>query len=172
MKKNPIEKNVKSEHVHQENIRAKSVAKYLRIAPRKVRPIINAVRYRPVFQAFGLLASLKNKAARMTEKVLKSAVANAKVLGLDEQRLIISEVRADGGPSFKRFMSRSMGRADRILKRTTHLTMFVSEGFKSWEKPLNQFETETEAEGKTKLKAKPKAKKASGKKKVGAGSAS
>lgn len=169
MKKNSNEKNVISEN---QNIRAKSVAKYLRIAPRKVRPIINAVRYRPVLQAFGLLASLKNKAARMTEKVLKSAVANAKVLGLDEQRLIISEVRADGGPSFKRFMSRSMGRADRILKRTTHLTMFVSEGFKSWEKPSHQLEVEAETEGKVKSKAKPGTKKASGKKKVGAGSAS
>ena len=107
---------------------AKSVAKYLRISPRKVRLVINTIRYQPAHKALGILMSLKQKAARMAEKVLKSAVANAKVLGLDVNRLYVSEVRADGGPTLKRFMSRSMGRADRIIKRTTHLSLKVKEG--------------------------------------------
>jgi len=67
----------------------------------------------------------------MAEKVLKSAVANAKILGLEEGRLYVADIRADGGPVLKRFMSRSMGRADRILKRTTHLSVIVKEGKKS-----------------------------------------
>ena len=107
---------------------AKAVAKYLRIAPRKVRLVVNAIRHKPAQRAFHILMVLKKKAARMTEKLLKSAVANAKVLGLDENRLYVSDVRADGGPVFKRFMARSMGRADRIIKRTTHLSLVVSEG--------------------------------------------
>lgn len=113
---------------------ARSSAKFLRISPRKVRLVINTIRYQPTDKAFNILMTLKNKGARLAEKVLKTAVANAKVLGLDENRLYVSEVRADGGTSMKRFMSRSMGRADRILKRTTHLSMVLAEGGKVREK--------------------------------------
>ncbi len=109
---------------------AKAIVRYVRISPRKVRLVINTIRHKPVNLAFPILASLNKKAARLAEKVLKSAVANAKVLGLDEARLYVSDVRADGGPVLKRFMSRSMGRADRILKRTTHLSLAVEEGRK------------------------------------------
>ena len=112
---------------------AKSVAKYVRISPRKVRLVIDAIRKKPAGQAFQILMTLKKKAARLAEKVLKSAVANAKVLGLEEDRLYISHVVADGGPVMKRIMTRSMGRADRIAKRTTHLSLVVSEGAKRWE---------------------------------------
>lgn len=115
---------------------AKSVTKYLRISPRKVRLVINAIRRRPAHEALAILFTLKNKAARFVEKGVKSAVANAKVLGLDENRLIVAEVRADGGPTFKRFMARSMGRADRIIKRTTHLSIFVGEGNKTFNPPI------------------------------------
>ena len=114
----------------QEKKFAKARVKYLRIAPRKVRIVIDAIRHKHPEKAFGILMTLKKKAARMAEKVLKTAVANAKVLGLDEARLYISDVRADGGPVMKRFMQRSMGRGDRILKRTTHLSMTLSEGVK------------------------------------------
>ena len=107
---------------------AKAVAKFLRISPRKVRLVINPIRHQPAEKAFRILMTFKKKAARMAEKLLKSAVANAKVLGLEESRLYVSDVRADGGPSMKRFMSRSMGKADRILKRSTHLSLVVSEG--------------------------------------------
>ena len=106
---------------------AKSVSRYLKIAPRKMRLVINAIRFQPVYKAFGGLLGLKKKAARLVEQGLKSAVANAKVKNLEENRLIVSEGRADGGPMMKRFMSRSMGRADQILKRSTHLTIIVRE---------------------------------------------
>jgi large subunit ribosomal protein L22 len=106
---------------------AKAVVKYVRIAPRKVRPVINTIRHQHPEKAFYILATLNKKGARMVEKLLKTACANAKVLGLDETRLVISDVRADGGPMMKRFMARSMGRADRILKRMTHLSMVLTE---------------------------------------------
>lgn len=111
---------------------AKVVLKYLRISPRKVRAVLDAIRHKPVQKAHFILKTINKKAAGMADKALKSAVANAKVLGMDEARLFVSDVRADGGPVFKRFMSRSMGRADRLLKRTTHLSLSVSEGVRSF----------------------------------------
>ena len=111
---------------------ARSVAKFLRIGPRKMRLVINPIRHQHPARAFQILMTFKKKAARMVEKVLKAAVANAKVLGMDEARLTIADVRADGGPMMKRFMERSMGRANRILKRTTHLTLILKEGSKQW----------------------------------------
>ena len=111
---------------------AKARVKYLRIAPRKVRPVINTIRHQHPEKAFHILATLHKKAARMVEKLLKTGVANAKVLGLDESRLTITDIRADGGPMMKRFMSRSMGRADRILKRMTHLSLVLTEGSRTF----------------------------------------
>ena len=107
---------------------ARSVVRYLRISPRKVRIVINAIRRQPVSMALMTLFALKKKAARIVEKGLKSAVANARVKGFEEGRLLVSEIKADGGPHMKRFMSRSMGRADQILKRSTHLTIVIREG--------------------------------------------
>lgn len=127
---------------------ARVVLKYVRISPRKVRPVLDAIRKKPVRFAWAVLDTIHKKAARLTEKALKSAVANAKVLEMDENRLYISDARADGGPTLKRFLPRSMGRADRILKRTTHLTLVVKES----DKKTNSVPQETQveqAEGKT-----------------------
>ncbi len=63
----------------------------------------------------------------MVAKTLKSAAANAKVKKMDEARLFVREIKADGGPSLKRYMPRSMGRADVILKRMSHLTVVIGE---------------------------------------------
>lgn len=125
---------VVKETVENKDKSAKAVARYLRISPRKARAVINEVRYKTVGQAFEILFTLKQKAARMTEKLLTSAVANAKGLGMDENRLYISDIRADGGPVMKRFLERSMGRADRILKRMAHLSIQLKEGFKPYRK--------------------------------------
>lgn len=108
-------------------LKAKALIKYLRIAPRKVRLVIDTVRNKPVREALYRLQAINKKAARLAEEAVKSALANAQVLKMDEGRLVVSEIKADGGPTFKRFMSRSMGRADRILKRTTHLTVVLEE---------------------------------------------
>lgn len=106
---------------------ARAVVKYLRISPRKARLVIDTMRFEPVDRAFSILSILNKKAARMTEKLLKSAVANAKVLGMNESLLYVADIRADGGPSMKRVMSRSMGRADKIIKRMTHLSIILKE---------------------------------------------
>lgn len=135
---------------------AYAVAKFLRISPQKARLVLDTVRSKPVHRAFMALATINRKAARLAEKVLTSAVANAKDKGLDLTKLYISDIRADGGPTFKRFMPRSMGRADRILKRTTHLSVVVTEGERSY-KDLAPAKTEQVEEETTKV-AKPKKK--------------
>ena len=115
---------------------ARAVVKYLRISPRKVRLVVNAIRRKPVPAAFAVLTALNKKAARLVEKGLKSAVSNAKVKGLNETRLVVSQIKADGGPVMKRFMARAMGRADEILKRSTHLTVVLREGERVFGSPL------------------------------------
>ncbi len=124
-----LAKQLKAE---KDKVTARTRLTYIRIAPRKMRIVIDTIRHKHPDQAFYILAGLNKKAARIVEKMLKTAVANAKVLGLDESRLFISDVRADGGPMMKRFMERSMGRADRILKRTTHVSLSLSEGAKKF----------------------------------------
>lgn len=141
---------------------ARAVVRYLRVSPRKVRIVINTIRRKPIASALSTLLALKKKAARIVEKGLKSAVANAKVKGLEENRLLVSEIKADGGPVMKRFMSRSMGRADQILKRTTHLTITLREGERAFGSPS------TSAEGRSKEPAKKEKK---GRKKAAAGKA-
>lgn len=84
------------------------------------------------------LSMLNKKGAKLAQEALKSAMANAKVLKMDEDRLYVSEFKADGGPVFKRFMSRSMGRADRMLKRTTHLTVVLEEAEKVFNTPKSE----------------------------------
>lgn len=133
---------------------ARAVARYLRISPRKLRLVVDTVRSKPVRQAGMILAGLNKKGARLTEKVLNSAVANAKGLELDEGRLYISDIRADGGPVFKRFMPRSMGRADRILKRTSHLSIVVTEGDRKYRHFPGTSEEEEKEVKKTKRKKK------------------
>jgi large subunit ribosomal protein L22 len=106
---------------------ATAITRYLRISPRKMRLVIDAVRRKSVSDALALLANLKKKGAKLAAKTVKSAAANAKVKKMDENNLYIREIKADGGPSLKRYMARSMGRADVILKRMTHLTVIVAE---------------------------------------------
>lgn len=106
---------------------AKAITKYLRISPRKLRLVVDTVRYKLVGDAFAILQHLKKKGSEMVAKTLKSAAANAKVKKMDENRLYVQEIKADGGPSLKRYMPRSMGRADVILKRMSHLTVVLGE---------------------------------------------
>ena len=133
---------------------ARASLMHVRVSPRKVRLVIDVIRRKPAVQAFRLLMGFKQKAARITEKLLKTAVANAKVLGMDEAKLYVAEVRADGGPTMKRFMSRSMGRADRILKRTTHILLIVKEGGTSYGKPDSPFAAKAKKDKAEKTSAK------------------
>ena len=107
------DKKVKAEYVPSPR-KVKALTKHLRIAPRKMRIVIDTIRREMALEAVGILSLLNKKGAKLALKTLKSAIANAKNLGLNENRLYVSDVRADGGPVFKRFLTRSMGRADKI----------------------------------------------------------
>jgi ribosomal protein L22 len=101
--------------------------KYARISPQKCRLIADMVRGKPVGLALNTLKFTPKKGARLVLKVLESAVANAEnnheLIG-DELR--IASVTADEGPTLKRFRPRAMGRATRIRKRTSHLTILLT----------------------------------------------
>lgn len=102
-------------------------AKYIRIAPRKVQVIVPAIKGRKVEEAISILQFMPRKGARILQKVLHSAVANAEQNKVDIDTLIVKTVLVDGGPTLKRFMPRAMGRATPILKRTSHITVYLAE---------------------------------------------
>ena len=103
-------------------IRAKS--KYVRQSPYKVRLVLNLIRGLEVNEALNILSFTKRKAAEEIKQVLESAIANAESSrGLSSSELYISKAIADEGPTLKRFRPRARGRAGRINKRTSHLTI-------------------------------------------------
>jgi large subunit ribosomal protein L22 len=109
-------------------VNVKSQAKTIRIAPRKVRLVLDLVRGKDVETAAAILQHLPNYGAEVTAKVLKSAVANAvNNHQLDESKLFISECYADEGITIKRFRARAKGSASPIMKRTSHITVVVAE---------------------------------------------
>jgi len=102
--------------------------RYLRIAPRKVRLVADLIRKKPVNEALAILDFTRKKAARPLKKLLNSAIANAKNnFQLDPSNLYISKITVDEGPKYKRWMPRARGRADLILKRTSHITLVLTE---------------------------------------------
>ncbi|WP_446009865.1 50S ribosomal protein L22 [Candidatus Electrothrix sp.] len=106
----------------------KAVAKYIRISPQKARLVADVVRGKDVDTALTTLRFMPKKAARIISKVLGSAVANAEQAEtIDVDTLYIKEIQINGGPMLKRFRPRAMGRATRILKRTSHITVVVDE---------------------------------------------
>jgi len=110
------------------DMEVKAVAKFVRISPRKVRPVMDQVRGKPVEEALNALAFAPQKGAFLLKKVIQSAVANAEQnTSLDVDNLYIKRVYADDGPMLKRFRPRALGRATRILKRTSHLTVVLDE---------------------------------------------
>lgn len=109
-------------------MQVKATAKYVRMSPRKVRLVINAVRGRPVDEALATLGFLPHTAARAVAKVIKSAAANAENnYQLTPDELYIRRIYADEGPVLKRFRPRSRGRVSPILKRSSHITVVVGE---------------------------------------------
>ncbi len=107
----------------------KANATDVRISPRKVRMVVNAVRGKGVHQAMGILAFTRNKAARPVQKLLQSAVANAvENNGVsDVDKLVIDRITVDEGPTLKRFTPRARGRATPILKRTSRIHIALRE---------------------------------------------
>lgn len=99
-----------------------------RLSPQKMRLVADQVRGLPVEKALDVLSFSNKKAATVIKKVLESAIANAEHNdGADIDELKISEILVDAGPTMKRLRPRARGRADRIIKRTSHLKVTVSE---------------------------------------------
>jgi large subunit ribosomal protein L22 len=111
-------------------VRAHATAKYIRTSAQKAGLVLDLIRGKDVNKALTALQFSNKAVAREIAKVLRSAVANAQQqegFGGDVERLYVSKCYADNGPSMKRVRPAPMGRAFRILKRTTHLTVEVTE---------------------------------------------
>ena len=107
---------------------SKAVAKYVRIAPRKVRVVMDLIRGKSVAEAFAILKFTPKVGAEAIEKVLKSAVANAENnFDMNVDNLYVSSCYVDQGPTMKRIHPRSRGQAFKILKRSSHITVAVDE---------------------------------------------
>jgi large subunit ribosomal protein L22 len=104
-------------------------ARFVRVSARKARLVLDQIRHKPVGEALATLQFTPRAAARLVEKVLRSAIANAEhnhqVRNLDDLRVVTAT--ADGGPSMKRVQPRAMGRAFFIRHKTSHLTVGVSD---------------------------------------------
>ena len=107
---------------------AKAIAKGLRIAPRKCRLTVDLIRNKSVVEADRILANINKEGARLTRKVLTSAVANAENnLGLNKENLVVKEAYVGEGKTMKRMRFGSRGHVDPIKKRTSHITIVVRE---------------------------------------------
>lgn len=102
--------------------------KYAKISPKKVVPVLDLVRGKSAIEALRVLKFDTTKAAKMSLKVLKTAIANAKnAHNMSEENLVVSDVQASGGPMAKRGNFSGRGRYSRILKRTSHIKVGLTE---------------------------------------------
>lgn len=109
-------------------MQAKAVAKSVRIAPRKARLVVDLIRGKNVAEAVAILRLTQRGASPIVGKVLQSAVANAEHnYEMDADNLIVSEAYVNEGATMKRFRPRAQGRASKINKRTSHITVVVTE---------------------------------------------
>jgi large subunit ribosomal protein L22 len=106
----------------------KAVTRYVRMAPRKARLVTELIKGKPVEEALTILRFVPKKAARLVDKTLRSAVANAEQNpNIDVDTLYIKRIFVDEGPTMKRWRARAMGRATKIIKRTSHITVILDE---------------------------------------------
>jgi large subunit ribosomal protein L22 len=128
----------------------KSIYKYARISPFKAREVTREIQGLPVSAALDLLAFTPKKAAFLINKTLKSAIANAENnANLKPDGLVVKEAIVGEGPTFKRIMARARGSASRILKRTSHIRIVLTD----------EIQVETRETRKTKRKLEQKAEK-------------
>ncbi|HRI39152.1 MAG TPA: 50S ribosomal protein L22 [Nitrospira sp.] len=106
---------------------AHAILRFVRVAPRKAKPVIDMIRGQQVPMALAMLKHTPRHAARVVEKLLRSAVANAELKELgDSESMVVSRAFVNCGPTYKRVRARSMGRANAIQKRTSHITVAVT----------------------------------------------
>lgn len=109
-------------------MQAKAVARTVRIAPRKARLVVDLIRGKQVGEAVAILKHTPKTASPVVEKLLNSAMANAEHnYEMDVNNLVVSQVFVDEGPTLKRFRPRAQGRASAINKRTSHITIVLTE---------------------------------------------
>jgi len=107
---------------------ARAVAKYIRVSPRKMKFVCNMVRGKNVDEALAILKFYPSKGAKILEKVVKSATANAENnFDMDRDKLFVSEAYANQGPTLKRWRPRAKGSAYKILKRSSHVGAVIKE---------------------------------------------
>ena len=107
---------------------ARAIAKYVRVSPRKMKPIADLVRGKEANEAIAILKFTPRKGAEVLKKVIESAMANAENNhGMDPDNLYIAEVYANQGSTMKRWKAGSMGRANPILRRTSHIGVALKE---------------------------------------------
>jgi large subunit ribosomal protein L22 len=99
----------------------KAEGKFLRLSPTKVRQVIDLIRYKDVSEAEAILTHLNKRPKELLIKLLRSAIANAKVKGFNIQQLYVSQAICNIGPIWKRFKAAAFGRAAPIKKRTAHV---------------------------------------------------
>ena len=108
--------------------RPRAIARYVRISSRKVKVVIDLIRGKSVREAQAILMYTPKAASPVVEKLLNSAIANAENnLDMSGDTLYVAEVFANQGPTLKRFRPRAQGRASSIRKRTSHITVVVSD---------------------------------------------
>ncbi|MBP6964784.1 MAG: 50S ribosomal protein L22 [Armatimonadetes bacterium] len=147
---------------------AKAIGRYLRVPPRKARLVLDTVRGKSAQDALATLKFIPNRAARYIERLVESAVANAvNNYSMDRDVLRLSGAYVDQGPTLKRIQPRAMGRAYRIVKRTSHITVLVSED-EALRKEVAATKAKTKAKGRKPARAKtePAAPKAAAPKRV------
>jgi len=106
----------------------KAIAKYIQISPRKIGLLMRAIHGKKVDEALNLLNFAPQRGGPILRKLINSAVANAgQSPDIDVDRLFIKDIYADEGPTLRRFRPRAMGRATRIRKRSSHLTVVLGE---------------------------------------------
>ena len=105
---------------------ARAIARYIRVSPRKAQLVARNVVGLAVEEAMNILQFTPNKAAGIIRKVMRSALANAEQAGSDVDALVVQQVVVNKGPTMKRFMPRSQGRANTILKRSSHITVILA----------------------------------------------
>ncbi|REF32097.1 50S ribosomal protein L22 [Calidifontibacter indicus] len=112
---------------------AKAQARFVRVTPMKARRVVDLIRGKNAQEAISVLTFAPQSASEPVLKVLNSAIANARVqadkhsVAFDERTLVVSAAYVDEGPTMKRFRPRAQGRASRINKRTSHITVFVAQ---------------------------------------------
>ena len=105
--------------------------RFIRLSPRRARLVGDAIRGKNVTEALNILEFMNNKPSKVIKKVLQSAIANANNKeGMDTESLYVMKLCIDEGPMWKRYIPRAMGRATLIRKKTSHINIVVSDGFK------------------------------------------